>query len=98
MQSIIQVLKVNDVRTGTSKKTGQPWEMQDAECLLLKDTGDVDQVGVLDIPKGLREQIKPGHFTASFALRRSMMTGKIEAVLTGLVPLPAGSFKQAPKP
>lgn len=94
MQSIIQVLKVNDVRSGTSKKTGQPWEMQDAECLLLKETGEVDQVGVLDIPKGLREHVKPGHFTASFALRRSMMSGKIEAVLTGLVPLPAGALKQ----
>lgn len=89
MQSIIQVLKVNDLKSGTSKKTGQPYEMQDAECLLLDDAGAIQAVGVLDIPKSLRDVVKPGTFTASFGLRRGIMTGKIEAVLTGLTPVPA---------
>ena len=95
MQSIIQVLKVNEVKSGTSKKTGQPYEMQDAECLLLDDKGEVQAVGVLDIPKSLREVVKVGTYTASFALRRGMMTGKIEAVLTGLTPVPPKAQRSA---
>jgi hypothetical protein len=88
MQSIIQILKLNDPKTGTSKKTGNPYDMQDAECLLLKDDGSIDQVGVLQVPKQLRETVKPGTFTATFALNANFASRRIEAVLTGLVPLP----------
>lgn len=89
MQSIIQILKLNDPKTGTSSKTGKPYDMQDAECLLLKEDGSVDQVGVLQIPKQLREVVKPGTFTATFALNSNYASRRIEAVLTGLVPLPS---------
>lgn len=88
MQSVIQILKVNEVKRGTSSKSGRPYEMQDAECLLLSESGEVDQVGVLRIPKELRDVVKPGTFTASFALSARYDTRQIEAVLTGLVPLP----------
>lgn len=84
MQSILRILKVNEARTGT--KDGRTWEMQDAECLLLKDTGEVDQVGVLQLPKDLRGKVTPGDYLGSFALRPNMASRKIEAVLTGLQP------------
>lgn len=95
MQSIIQVLKFNELRSG--EKNGRKWEMQDCECLLLKDDGTVDQVGVLTLPRDLVEkrklgQLPEGTYTASFALKADTSREggrRIVAVLTGLVPVPA---------
>lgn len=84
MQSILQILKVNDERSGT--KDGRAWTMQDAECLLLKDTGELDQVGVLQIPRDLRGKVQPGVYLGTFALRPDMASRRIQAVLTGLQP------------
>lgn len=91
MQAIVQILKLNEPRSGV--KDGRPWEMQDAECLLLSEEGAVDQVGVLRVPKELRDKVKPGVFTGSFALRTDRER-RIVAVLTGLTPVPP---KTAPK-
>lgn len=91
--SIIQILKLNEARSGV--KDGRQWEMQDAECLLLNETGAVEQVGVLMIPKELRGKAAPGTFSATFALRANMASRRIEAVLTGLTPLPKGPAKSA---
>jgi hypothetical protein len=95
MQSIIQILKVNDLKKGTSAKTGKPYEMQDAECLLLTADGAVDQVGVLQIPKSLRDKVVPGTFTASFALNANYQDRRIEAVLVDIVPVPPAAQKAA---
>lgn len=89
MQALIQVLKVNEPREGV--KDGRAWSMQDAECLLLTDAGDVDQVGVLRIPRDLRGKVAVGTFTGTFSLRADMASRRIEAVLTGLTPVPAAS-------
>jgi len=86
MQSILQILKINDAREGVSQKNGKPYRMQDAECLLLKDTGEVDQVGVLQIPRDLLGTVNPGVYLGSFALRPNMASRRIEAQLTGLQP------------
>ena len=86
MQSILQILKVNELRTGNNKTTGKPYEMQDAECLILNDDGSVDQVGVLQVPKDLRGKVTPGTYLGSFALRPDMASRRINAVLTGLQP------------
>ncbi|MFT4248022.1 MAG: hypothetical protein QM581_08290 [Pseudomonas sp.] len=97
MKAVVQILKVNDVRTGT--KDGRQWEMQDAECVLLSDTGMPEQVGVLMVPKELRGKVTPGVYTGSFALNSSLRDRRIEAVLTGLVELPPDYFKRhAPQP
>lgn len=84
MQSIIQIIKVNDTKSGV--KDGRPWEIQDAECILLNDDGTPSQVGVLSLPKDLRGQVKPGTYLGSFALRADLRSRRIEAVLTGLQP------------
>lgn len=86
MQSILRILKVNEARSGVSSKTGKPYEMQDAECLLLKDTGEVDQVGVLQIPKALMGTVTVGDFIGTFCLRPDMASRRINAVLVGLTP------------
>jgi len=90
MQSIIRILKLNEPKKGISAKTGRPYDMQDAECLLLKDTGEIDQVGVLDIPRALRDKVVAGDFIGTFALTPDMASRKIKAVLTGLQPYIVG--------
>lgn len=101
MRSIIQILKVNEMKKGVSRKTGNPYEMQDAECLILNDDGSVDQVGVLPLPKDLREKVLPGTYVGSFAMRPDMQTRRIGAVLTGLQPYtpakPVAPASVAPK-
>lgn len=102
LTSIIRILKLNEVRKGVSNKTGKPYEMQDAECLLLTAEGEIDQVGVLQIPRDLMGKVTTGDFIGSFALRPNLQNRRIEAVLTGLqtyavgkTPAPAGAAKSA---
>lgn len=93
MQAVIQIIKVNDLKTGN--KEGRAWEMQDAECILLADDGSPSQVGVLPLPKDLRGKVTPGVYTGSFALAADLRTRRIEARLTGLTAMP--QRKQAPQ-
>lgn len=88
MQSIIQILKLNEARSG--EKNGRKWEMQDAECLLLNEDGSVNQVGVLMLPKDLLGKVNPGTFMGTFALRADTSREgqrRINAILTGLQPI-----------
>lgn len=87
MQSIVHILKLNDIRKGVSTKSGKPYELQDAECVLLADDGTVGSVGVLTLPRDLRE-LAPGLYTAHFAMRANPASRRIEAVVTGLTPVP----------
>lgn len=96
--STIQILKINPVESGTSKKTGQPWERHTAECMLLDDKGEIECVGRLVIPPPLRESLSVGTFRAGFALvvpTYGDTKGDIVARLTSLVPVPAA--KPAPQ-
>lgn len=85
--SVVQILKVNDPRTGTGKN-GKAWTMQEAECILLDGDGQVSQVGVLDVPKDMIGNIVPGTYTATFSLAAHYQTRKIESRLTNLTRLP----------
>jgi hypothetical protein len=89
MQAIVQIIKINEKRTGT--KDGRAWEMQDCECILLTEDGQPDQVGVLSLPKDLRDHVKPGTYTGAFALKSNLRDRRIEAVLTGLQPFLAAA-------
>lgn len=88
LTSIIQILKINELRKGN--KNGRDWTMQDAECMLLNDSGELEQVGVLQLAKDMTGDAapKPGIYSASFALRAGMQDRKIGAVLTSLTPYP----------
>lgn len=95
LTSIIQILKVNEKREGV--KDNRPWAMQDAECVLLSDTGEMEQVGVLQLPKNLMGDAapKPGTYLGAFALQAGMRDRRIVAVLTALQPYDTGR-KPAP--
>lgn len=93
MQSIIQIIKVNDLKSGV--KDGRSWEMQDCECILLEESGEAREVGVLPVPKSLRGSIKTGVFLGTFALRADLRSRRIEAVLTGLQPYAVKAAKPA---
>lgn len=87
MQSTIHVFKLDEVKKGISKKSGQPYEIHTAQTALIDVAGNVDTVGVLDIPPDLRGKVNPGRYTATFAMKTNFMTGRIEAALVGLLPI-----------
>lgn len=93
--SVIQILKINDPREGVGK-TGKPWKMQEAECVLIDGDGQVSQVGVLDVPRDLIGTIQPGTYTATFSMRAHYQTRKIGSELVHLTPVPRATAT-APK-
>lgn len=94
MQSLIKIFKLDEVKKGLSKKTGNPYEIHTAQAALIDANGNVDTVGVLDIPPELRGKVVPGDYSGSFAMKTNFMTGRIESVLVGLVKMgPAQPLK-----
>jgi hypothetical protein len=96
MQSILQILKVNEIKEGKAKATGNEYRLQDCECVLLDEKGDVGEVGVLSLPRDWIGNVKPGIYLGSFALRANKGREggrRIEAVLTALNAHPG--FKRA---
>jgi hypothetical protein len=66
----IQIIKVNDLRSGVSKKTGNKYEMQDCEAIILNPDGTPESVGVLMLPKDMvgKAAPVPGTYDAAFTL------------------------------
>jgi hypothetical protein len=98
MQSILEILLVS-VKAGNAKKTGQPYSISEAHCVLRNDDGTPGAVGVLVVPKSLEAVAKPGTFTAAFGLQAASygeQQGRIVAVLTGLTPVPQGALRRTP--
>lgn len=87
--STIQILKVNEIEKGISKKTGAAWERHTAECMLLSDVGEIECVGKLTIPVALREGLKTGTYRAGFALHVPTFGDRKGEVSTQLVSLSA---------
>lgn len=97
MQSIIEILLIN-TKAGTAKKSGLPYSISEAHCVLRNDDGTAGAVGVLTIPKALEPVAKVGMFTAAFSLEAPTFgenQGKIVAALKGLTPVPAGALRKA---
>lgn len=92
--SVVQILKVNDSRSGVGKN-GKNWTIQEAECILIDADGQVSQVGVLDVPKDMIGNLTPGNYTATFTLAAHYQTRKIESRLTGLTRIPSKQERQA---
>jgi hypothetical protein len=100
MQSILHILKINEPIRGKSKSTGKDYEIHTAECAILDEVGHIEQVGVLDIPRDLREKLSPGVFMGQFALAAAFDTRKIQSRLVGLLPYDVAKAKanaSAPK-
>jgi len=100
--STLNILKLNEVETGTSTKTGKPWERHTAECVVLLDDGSVECVGKLDIPPSMRGQLAVGVFRAGFSLHVPTFgdqQGKITSRLVSLQPVPVrGAAPAAARP
>jgi hypothetical protein len=96
MQTVLEILLVNTT-TGNAKKTGQPYSISEAHCVLRDETGKAGAVGVLTIPKGLEASAVPGIYTAHFAMEAPTFgenQGKVIAVLKGLVACPPEMFRR----
>lgn len=90
MNVFLQILKLNDIREGVGRTSGKPYRMQDAECMILDDQGNVDEVGVLTLSQDQVGKTETGTYLGRFAMRADKSREgqrKIGAVLTGLTPV-----------
>lgn len=79
---LIEIIAVNK-SGGISKKTGNPWEMYKAQCVVKGPDSSV-QVGELNLPKHLIETA-PGKYLAEFELGVNFDL-KVVPVITALHP------------
>jgi len=70
-------------RSGISKKTGLPWTMHFAQCVLVALDGEL-KIGKLLLPKALNDT-QPGEYLASFQLDVNYETDVVP-VITALHP------------
>lgn len=82
-------------RSGFAKRTGNPWMIHEAQCILEQETekGRELLVGTINLDDKLKEA--RGEFIAEFAMFRTM-DGKLEARVVALVAL--GAQKPTAKP
>lgn len=103
--STVQILSVEDEMRDSKKTPGTQWRHHVARAVLLNDDGSVNTVGALqlrNVPESIRKAMVPGttgFFRASYGLQVldfGDAKGEIAAVLTSLLPIPAGSLPVAP--
>lgn len=97
MHTVLEILLIN-TKEGTAKKTGQPYKISEAHCVLRDSAGKPGSVGVLTIPKALEAVAKPGLFTAGFTLEAPTYgpdQGKVVATLASLTPIDARQLAPA---
>jgi hypothetical protein len=90
--SILQVIK----RGGVSQKTGRPWEIHSAQCVLEQETDGQRQllVGTINLPDHLKA-CEPGEYLAEFGFYQSM-EGRLESRITSLMPFGMLTAKAKP--
>ena len=66
MKAIIQIMHVNEVKRGTARVSGRPYELQTAYAMLLTEDGQPEAVGELLIPRDQTGDIKPGMYTGNY--------------------------------
>jgi hypothetical protein len=97
--STVQVLKITN-ETRISEKTKLPYDVREAEVLLLNDDGSVEVAGNMRLSKGLVEGLVPGVYRAGFSMTRQAFgdrRGDIVSQLVSLVPMIAAkSVPSAP--
>lgn len=89
MSNLIQILKVDEPRSGVSKKSGTPFTTRSCQCILLDETGELGDVGVLRLPKDMvsdETAPKPGVYMCNHKLGVSYDKKEIGLVITSLVP------------
>lgn len=97
LTSLIQIIKVGAVQD--KKWEGREYQVQEAECLLLDEHGEVESVGVLRLSEKFRKDPPTkGTFQAVFSLVASPKDRRIGAIVTGLTPVPPNALKRAATP
>lgn len=94
-----QKLTIVDVirREGVSSKTGRPYDMRTAQCILWQTTSEGEQtvVGTVTLPNSLKDTEK-GDYIAEFALSQSM-DGSLVPRIVSLLPFPTSAKPIASK-
>lgn len=97
MTSLIQILKVGAVQD--KKWEGREYQVQEAECVLLTQEGELESVGVLRLSESFRrEPPARGTYQAVFSLVASPKDRRIGAIVTGLTLVPNNALKRASPP
>jgi len=95
--SRIHVFKVNEPRAWNFE--GKSGTSHSAECALLDEAGNIDQVGVLRIPPDMVDKVKANTvYTGHFSMRANPASRKLEPVLTNMVEVPPSARAPARAP
>lgn len=85
MKSVIDVLQVNEPKTGVGKN-GKPYSITECECVVTR----ADQsrfVAVLTLSKDLEGKVSPGQYEASFDLVASWRDRRLTAEIVSMEPV-----------
>lgn len=94
MSSLIQILKVGALQD--KKWEGREYQVQEAECVLLDENGELESVGVLRLSEAFRKDPPAkGTYQAVFTLVASPKDRRIGAVVTGLTPVAPSALRRA---
>ena len=87
LPAYIKVLIVQEVRKGNSKRTGQPYEMQEIDCMTLDQDGVEMQVGVMQVPAPLMGKISRGTYAPVYGMRVDFASRSIKPAIVDLTPV-----------
>ena len=93
----MQILKLGDVREGV--KDGRQWRMQEAQCMLLDESGEVVEVGVYNLRKDEIGKITQGLYAPRYALstgKADKNKGQVVASISGWTPMVKGAKGMVP--
>jgi len=84
----LTILAINE-RSGVSQKTGRPYTIREAQCILEQATDGVSSVvvGVINLPESLADRT-PGDYLAEFSLAQGngADAGRLVPRIVSLVP------------
>jgi hypothetical protein len=94
----LTILSVN-TRSGVSQKSGRPYTIREAQCILEQQSADAGSnivVGVINLPEALADR-QPGEYLAEFALAQGNGTdsGKLVPRIVSLAPFGQPKVKPA---
>ena len=93
----LTILSVN-TRSGISQKSGRPYTIREAQCILEQSMDGIASivVGVINLPEALADR-EPGDYLAEFALAQGngQDAGRLVPRIVSL--MPHGAMKAQPK-
>jgi hypothetical protein len=96
--STVQILKITN-ETRVSQKTKEPYDVREAEVLLLDDAGAVEVAGTMRLTKTLVEGLTLGTYRAGFTMAKQNYgdrRGDIVSQLVSLIPVPVRGAAKPP--